>query len=123
LVVEPTLHLSTSNDLLLPLRWTAILYKRTAADIALTSGVHSGEDMVKALMAGAAVTMSASALIKNGVDYARTMLQELTNWMDAHDYESVENLRGTLSQKSVAFPAAFERANYMKALTKFDDQV
>jgi dihydroorotate dehydrogenase (fumarate) len=123
LVVEPTLHLSTSSDLLLPLRWTAILYERIAADIALTSGVHSGEDMVKALMAGAAVTMSASALIKNGVDYARTMLQELTNWMDAHDYESVENLRGSLSQKSVAFPAAFERANYMKALTKFDDQV
>ena len=123
LVVEPTLHLSTSSDLLLPLRWTAILYERIAADIALTSGIHSAEDMVKALMAGAAVTMLASALIENGVDYARTLLQGLANWMDAHDYGTVQNMRGTLSQKAVAFPAAYERANYMKVLTKLDDQV
>jgi len=119
--VEPTLELSTSSDLLLPLRWTAILYKKVNADLALTSGVHSGEDIVKSLLAGASVVMSASELVKNGIDRAMSMLQELSNWMDIHEYESVDSLRGILSQQSVAQPAAFERANYMKALTLFDN--
>jgi len=119
--VEPTLELSTSSDLLLPLRWTAILYKKVNADLALTSGVHSGEDIVKSLLAGASVVMSASELVKNGIDRAMSLLQELSNWMDIHEYESVDSLRGILSQQSVAQPAAFERANYMKALTLFDN--
>jgi len=121
LTVEPTLELSTSRDMLLPLRWTAILYGRIEADIALSSGVHTGTDMVKAIMAGAAVATTASELVANGILSAKKMLQGFANWMDTHDYESVESLRGILSQKSVAFPAAFERANYMKALTSFDD--
>ena len=120
--VEPTLELSTSSDLLLPLRWTAILYKKVNADLALTSGVHSGEAIVKALMAGASVVMSASELVKNGIDRAKSLLQELTNWMDMHEYESVDSLRGVLSQRSVAQPSSFERANYMKALTLFDNR-
>jgi len=120
--VEPTLELSTSSDLLLPLRWTAILYKKVSADLALTSGVHSGEAIVKALMAGASVVMSASELVKNGIDRAKSLLLELSNWMDIHEYESVDILRGVLSQRSVAHPAAFERANYMKALTLFDNR-
>jgi dihydroorotate dehydrogenase (fumarate) len=120
--VEPTLELSTSSDLLLPLRWTAILYKKVNADLALTSGVHSGEDIVKSLMAGASVVMSASELVKNGIDRAKSLLQEFSNWMDIHEYESVDSLRGILSQRSVAQPAAFERANYMKALTLFDNR-
>jgi dihydroorotate dehydrogenase (fumarate) len=120
--VEPTLELSTSSDLLLPLRWTAILYKKVKADLALTSGVHSGEDIVKAVMAGASVVMCASELVKNGIGRAKSLLQEFSNWMDTHEYESVDSLRGVLSQRSVAHPAAFERANYMKALTLFDDR-
>jgi dihydroorotate dehydrogenase (fumarate) len=121
--VEPTLRLSTSSDLLLPLRWTAILYKKINADIALSSGVHSGKDIVKAVMAGASVVMSASELIKNGIDSAKAMLLEFSNWMDVHEYQSVESLRGVLSQRSVSHPAAFERANYMKSLTLFDDNM
>ena len=123
LQVKPTLELSTSSDLLLPLRWTAILYKKINADIALTSGVHSGKDIVKAVMAGASVAMSASELVKNGIDSAKAMLLEFSNWMDVHEYKSVNSLRGVLSQQSVPHPAAFERANYMKALTLFDDKM
>ena len=121
--VEPTLEFSTSSDLLLPLRWIAILYKKVKADLALTSGVHRGEDIVKALMAGASVVMSASELVKNGIDRATSLLQEFSNWMDVNEYESVDSLRGVLSQRSIAQPAAFERANYMKALTLFDNQI
>jgi dihydroorotate dehydrogenase (fumarate) len=120
--VEPALELSTSSDLLLPLRWTAILYKKVNEDLALTSGVHSSEDVVKALMAGASVVMSASELVKNGIDRAKSLLKEFSNWMDIHEYESVDSLPGILSQRSVAQPAAFERANYMKALTLFDNR-
>ena len=121
--VEPTLELSTSSDLLLPLRWTAILYKKVSADLALTSGIHNGEDIVKALMAGASVVMSASELVKNGIARAKSLLQEFSDWMDIHGYESADSLRGILSQRSVAQPAAFERANYMKALTLFDNRL
>lgn len=123
LTVEPSLELSDSSDMLLPMRWTAILYGRTKADIALTSGVHTGEDMVKGIMAGAAVTMTASALVANGIGYASTMLKEFETWVKTHDYQSVQSMRGILSQKSAASPAAFERANYMKALTNFDNEI
>jgi dihydroorotate dehydrogenase (fumarate) len=121
--VEPTLVLSDSSDLLLPLRWTAILYKRIKADLAVTGGIHSSEDMVKSIMAGASVVMTASELVKQGINRAAAMLTEFSNWMDVHEYESIDNLRGILSQRSVTHPAAFERANYMKALTLFDNKV
>jgi dihydroorotate dehydrogenase (fumarate) len=122
LEVKPHLALSTSADLLLPLRWIAILHNRIAADLALTSGMHHGVDMVKGLMAGAAVVMVASELIEKGIPRAQSMIDELSEWMDAHEYESVTQMRGSMSQRSVAEPAAFERANYMKALTLFDNR-
>jgi len=123
LEVVPKLELSDSSDMLLPLRWIAILYDRVAADFALTSGVHSAEDIVKSLMAGSTVAMTASALVKHGVRYASGMIEELAQWMNDYEYKSVDQMRGTLSQKNVAEPAAFERANYMKALTLFDNRI
>ena len=123
LEVVPELELSDSSDLLLPMRWIAILFDRVQADYALTSGVHTAEDMVKAIMAGSSVAMTASELVKNGIARAKPMLAEFNQWMDDHDYKSVEQMRGVLSQKSVAEPAAFERANYMKALTLYDNSI
>jgi dihydroorotate dehydrogenase (fumarate) len=123
LEVVPKLELSDSSDMLMPLRWIAILYDRVAADFALTSGIHTAEDIVKALMAGSTVAMTASALVKHGVGYAAGMIEELAQWMNDYEYKSVDQMRGTLSQKNVAEPAAFERANYMKALTLFDNRI
>jgi dihydroorotate dehydrogenase (fumarate) len=123
LEVIPKLELSHSSDMLLPLRWIAILYDRVAADFALTSGVHSAEDIVKALMAGATVAMTASALVRNGIVFAGALIEELAQWMNDYEYKSVDQMRGTLSQKNVAEPAAFERANYMKALTLYDNRI
>jgi dihydroorotate dehydrogenase (fumarate) len=123
LEVVPWLELSDSADLLLPLRWIAILFDRMPLQYALTSGVHSGEDAVKALMVGAQVAMTASALVRGGIGAAEGILAELNDWMDEHEYQSVDQMRGSLSQKSVAEPAAFERANYMKALTLYDNRI
>ena len=123
MAVVPWLELSTSADLLLPMRWIAIMYERLPLQFALTSGVHSGVDAVKALMAGAQVAMTASALIHNGIESAAGIIAEMNAWMDAHEYTSVDQMRGSLSQKSAAEPAAFERANYMKALTLFDNRI
>jgi len=119
LEVVPNLELSDSRDLRLPLRWTAILYGRIQADLALTSGVHTTQDVLKATMAGAAVSMVTSVLLKQGFGWVRSTLGELEQWMIEHDYESINQMKGSLSQKSVKDPAAFERANYMKALTSF----
>ena len=123
LEVKPWLELSTTHDLLLPLRWTAILYDRIHMDMALTSGVHNGTGMVKAVMAGASAVMTASELITNGIGRAEDMLKEFSDWVTWHNYESVNQIRGVLSQKSVAVPAAFERANYMKALSLYANEV
>ena len=120
LEVEPILHLSTSAELLLPLRWTAILYGRVQTDLALTTGVHTAVDMVKAMMAGANVTMLASELIAHGPERAGVLLADLEKWLTDFEYESIRQMRGSMSQQSVAEPAAFERANYMKALTSYD---
>jgi dihydroorotate dehydrogenase (fumarate) len=123
LEIKPWLELSTTRDLLLPLRWTAILYDRVHLDMALTSGVHNGTGMVKAIMAGASVAMTASELIANGIGRAEEMVREFSDWVTWHNYESVDQIRGVLSQKAVAVPAAFERANYMKALSLHDNEV
>jgi dihydroorotate dehydrogenase (fumarate) len=114
LEVTPHLVLSDSNDLRLPLRWIAILYGRVQADLALTSGVHTAEDALKGLMAGASVTMLASELLRHGIDRLRVIGDDLRRWMEEHDYESVAQMRGSMSQKSVAYPAAFERAQYVR---------
>jgi dihydroorotate dehydrogenase (fumarate) len=121
--VDPTLHLSTSEELLLPLRWMALLYGRIKADLALTSGVHTGLDLVKAVMAGANVAMVASEFVAKGVGRAAEMLAEMENWMTAYDHVSVEKMRGSVSQQHVENPAAFERANYMKALQSYDNKL
>jgi len=123
LEVDSTLQLSTSAELLLPLRWMALLYGRIDADLALTTGVHTGLDLVKSIMAGANVAMVASEFVANGVGRAEDMLGEMVNWMTAYDYDSVEKMRGIMSQKHVENPAAFERANYMKALQSYDNRI
>lgn len=116
LEVVPRLVLSTSDELRLPLRWVAILYGRVDVDFAITTGVHTHIDVLKGLMAGANVTMMASALLRNGIGHMRRVLNDLVTWMEAHEYESVGQMIGSLSQKNVSNPAAFERANYMKVL-------
>ncbi len=120
LEVKPNLEWSKSTDLRLPLRWIALLHGRIKADFALTSGIHSGLDIAKALMAGAQTAMTASHLLESGIQRAALMLNELENWMSSHQYESVQKMIGSMSQRSVAEPAAFERANYMKVLTSID---
>lgn len=119
LEIVPNLVLSASNDLLLPLRWIAILHGRVDLDFALTSGVHTAEDVLKAMMAGAKVAMTTSALLKNGVGYATQILSDLKAWMGKHEYESIQQMQGSLSQKSSGNEAAFERANYMKVLASY----
>ncbi len=119
LEVVPNVILSTPQAMRLPLRWIAILYGRVKADLAATSGIHTAQDVLKMLMAGANVTMMASALLQHGIDHLRKVLDEMKIWMEEHEYESVQLMQGSMSQKAVAEPAAFERANYIKALHSF----
>lgn len=119
LEVSPRLVLSNSDDLRLPLRWVAILFGRVKADLAITSGIHTSQDVIKGLMAGAKVTMMASELLQNGVRRIGQILNELTAWLTEHEYESVAQMIGAMSQKHCAEPAAFERANYMKMLQSY----
>jgi dihydroorotate dehydrogenase (fumarate) len=114
--VIPHLVLSNSNEMRLPLRWIAILYGHVRASLALTTGIHSTEDVVKAVMAGADIANSASLLLERGVGAITDLVNGLSRWMDEHEYESVAQMKGALSQRNVAEPAAFERANYMKVL-------
>lgn len=119
LEVLPHLVLSTSSELRLPLRWIAILYGRTEADLGLTTGVHTAEDVLKGLMAGASVTMVASELLRNGINRISEILFDLERWLLEYEYESVNQMQGSLSQINCAEPAAFERANYMRTLSSF----
>lgn len=119
LEVVPNLTLSTSSSLRLRLRWVAILYGHVKMDMAITGGVHSAEDVVKCMMAGAKVAMTTSALLKFGIGHLETLHKGLVDWMEEHEYESIEMMQGSMSQKSVAEPAAFERANYMRVLTTY----
>lgn len=116
LEVVPRLVLSSSYELTLPLRWIAILYGRVPVDLAVTSGVHTVEEVLKGLMAGSKVTMMASELLKNGIPRIGQILEGMVQWMEEYEYESVVQMQGSMSQRSVAEPAAFERANYMKTL-------
>ncbi len=119
LEVVPNLVLSNSSDMRLPLRWIAILYERIQVDLALTSGVHTSEDVLKAMMAGASVSMLTSELLQKGLGRVPTLLAEIENWMEEYEYKSIQQMKGSLSQKTVKEPAAFERANYMKVLNSF----
>jgi dihydroorotate dehydrogenase (fumarate) len=120
LEVIPSLNLSDSNDLLLPLRWVAILHGKIKADLALTSGVHNEKDVLKAMMAGANVVEITSEFLANGIGRATEILSGLEKWMVEYEYKSINQMLGSMSHKAVAEPAAFERANYMKALQSFD---
>jgi dihydroorotate dehydrogenase (fumarate) len=116
LAVVPNLALSTSRDLRLPLRWIAILYGRLPVDFALSGGIHSAQDVLKGVAAGASVTMLTSELIEKGIGRLSEIKVDLVDWLQAHNYQSLNELRGRLSQQTTAEPAAFERANYLKIL-------
>ena len=119
LEVTPNLNLSRSEELRLRLCWVAILSGRIKADMAITGGVHTAEDVIKSMMAGAKVAMMTSALLKNGVEYLKTVREGIAAWMEKHEYASIRQMQGSMSQKSVAEPAAFVRANYMKVLRSY----
>ena len=121
LEVVRTLELSDSRDLLLPLRWISILHGKVEADFALTSGVHTAADVLKAMMAGAKVAMTASMVLHDGYESVTTVLKNLKAWMEEHEYESIKQMQGSMSQQSVAEPAAFERSNYIQILSEFRD--
>jgi len=119
LEIVPNLILSTPHELLLRLNWVAVLYGKVKADLAITGGVHSGLDVLKSMMAGASVAMMTSALLRNGIGHLATVQTELLKWMEEHEYESIHQMRGSMSQRAVADPSAFQRANYVKVLSSY----
>lgn len=120
LSVVPNLRLSSSDELRLPLRAVALLYGRVPTDFAITSGVHTAHDVLKSMMAGAKVACLASALLRGDYqEQVRGILADIVAWMEEHEYESIMQMQGSMSQRAVAEPAAFERANYMKVLSSF----
>jgi dihydroorotate dehydrogenase (fumarate) len=119
LEVIPNLMLSTNWEMRLPLRWIAILYGNINASMAATSGIHNYDDVLKVMMAGGDVAMMCSELLENGTGRITEILKDLENWMQEKEYDSIEMMQGSMSQKKVAEPAAFERANYMKALQSY----
>ncbi len=119
LEVSPNLVLSNSNDLRLPLRWVAILFSRIEADFAISSGIHNAKDVLKGMMAGANVTMMTAELLKYGTGRILDIKREMELWMEEHEYSSIKQMIGSMSQRRVADPASFERANYMKILNSY----
>lgn len=117
--VVPNLHLSTSAELPLRLHWTALLSGRIKADLAITGGVHTAIDVLKSMMAGARVAMTTSALLQQGIDCVPGMIRDLAEWMAAQEYESIQQMQGSLNYLSVPDPAAYERANYMRVLSSY----
>jgi dihydroorotate dehydrogenase (fumarate) len=120
LEVKPNILLSTPMAMRLPLRWIALLHGKVKASLAATSGIHRASDALKMLMVGADVTMLCSTVIRHGIPQIAMIERELTDWLVEHEYESVKQLKGSLSQKNCPEPAAFERAQYMKALTGYE---
>lgn len=117
--IVPKLILSDSRELRLPLRWIALLYGRVDADLALTTGVHTGTDALKGLAAGATVVMMASELLHNGVGRIGEILADVGTWLVQHEYSYLDQFRGSLSQINSSAPAAFERANYVQIVSSF----
>lgn len=115
------LELSTPAEIRLPLRWISILYGKVNADFALTSGVHTIKEVLKSMMAGAKVAMLASCFLQNGEPVVAALLSKLSWWLETHEYESVKQMQGSMSQGAVKEPGAFERANYMKVLNSWRD--
>ena len=123
LVVVPSLALSTPFELRLRLHWVAILFPHLKTDLAVTGGVHSAEDVLKAMMAGARVAMMTSALLRHGIDHLAKVQSDLCAWMEEHEYESIRQMQGSMSYSAVAEPAAFERANYLRVLSSYTEKV
>jgi dihydroorotate dehydrogenase (fumarate) len=122
LEVQTNLNLSTSQEMRLPLRWIAILNGRIKADLAATGGIHCAADALKILMAGASVTMLCSVLLSKGLDAIRQIETEMTAWLAKQEYGSVGQLKGSMSQKNCADPAAYERAQYMRTLLSYKSE-
>jgi dihydroorotate dehydrogenase (fumarate) len=119
LEVVPSLTLSHSDELLLRLHWTAILFDHVRADLAVTGGVHNATDVLKCMMAGARIAMMTSALLRNGISHATGVLAELERWLEDHQYASIRQMCGSMSRHSVPDPTAFERGNYMRVLSSY----
>jgi dihydroorotate dehydrogenase (fumarate) len=119
LTVVPHLTLSNPYEVLLRLHWVAILFPHLKADLAITGGVHSAQDVLKTMMAGARVAMMTSALLRNGINHLAQVQADLVTWMEQHEYQSVREMQGSMSHRAVAEPAAFERANYLRVLSSY----
>jgi dihydroorotate dehydrogenase (fumarate) len=119
LEVVPSLILSGSYELLVRLTWVAVVYGHIRADLAITGGVHTALDVLKAMMVGARVAMMTSALLTHGIGHLNTVRADLLTWMEQHEYESIRQMQGSMSHRSVANPAAFERGNYIKVLSSY----
>ena len=119
LEVCPNLVLSTSQELRMPLRWIALLYSRVKTDFALTTGIHTAEDVLKAMMAGARVAMLASELLQNGTGRVSEILVDLEKWMKSHDYISIQQMQGSMSEQATHNPHALRRSNYIKVLNSY----
>lgn len=117
--VTPNLLLSQSNAMRLPMRWIAILKDNIKADLAATSGIHTGTDVIKMLLVGADVAMLCSSLLKHGISHVANIEDHMKQWMKENDYNSVSELQGSMSQQKTSNPGSYERAQYMKALTKY----
>jgi dihydroorotate dehydrogenase (fumarate) len=117
--VKTTLSLSSPYELLLRIHWVATLYGQVKADMAITGGVHSADEVLKSMMAGAKVAMIASAVLKHGIPHIEKVLADLRTWMEENEYESIRQMQGSMSQQNVADPGAFSRANYMKVLSSY----
>ena len=117
--VVPSLTLSHPSELLLRLHWVATLYGHVGADMAVTGGVHSSQDVLKSVMAGARVAMMTSALLQNGVEHLDMVRGDMVRWMEEHEYKSVNQMRGSMSRRNVADPNAFGRTSYMRVLSSY----
>ena len=116
LIIKTDLHFSESNEIRLPLLWTALLYGKVNLSLAATTGVQSAIEVIKYILAGADVVMTASSLYKNGIPYLRTMNKELQDWMYMMGFDDINSFKGSMSQQHISDPTAYERANYIKIL-------
>lgn len=119
LAVSPTLSLSSSREALLRVRWTALLHGRVNLSLAVTGGFHTAADMLKALLAGADVTHLCSVLLQQGPQHLARVLEDMNRWLDEHEYSSIRQLKGSLSQQHAIDPAAYERVNYISVLDNY----
>jgi dihydroorotate dehydrogenase (fumarate) len=117
--VVPAITLSDPEELLLRLHWVAIVYGQVRANLAITGGVHRAEDVLKSMMAGASVAMMTSALLREGIEHVRVVLEQITRWMEEHEYQSIQQMRGSMSHRSVPNPGALQRLNYVRVLSSY----